>query len=702
MSKVTIGQIAEALGITKRSAERRAIAEGWTYEIAQGRGAPRLYVMTNVSVPVRDAVLRHTLKADSRTIPILSEPAPLPAPIEAREADLKDWQREIMLARLALVQEVERLARAAGKMAAINALVSAEAAGELAPAIARAAAKANARKGESRRLSASTLRRWLDAFDASGRRPIVLAPAPSAAEKPLPPAWMADFLDVWAIPSKPSIARAARELQKLRPDIALPPERTIQQHIAKLPVVERNRGRMGPRELRQLKAFVRRDISDLWPTAVYVTDGHTHHEFIAHPQTGKPFRPEITATIDVFTRRITGWSVALAEATWGTLGALRHSFTTSGVPAIWYVDRGSGFNNDVIDDPLTGLLARFDVKKENSLPYRSQARGVIERFHRTWIEAARLSANYAGTDMDPEARKRREKAIKGEIEAVGRSNLLVEWPAFVEWCERQVAEYNARPHSELPRYRDANGKLVHLSPDAVWNRCLAEGWRPDLVDENEVDALFRPQIRRQTRRGELQLFTNRYFAIELEEFHEQDVLVSYDIHDASKVWVFTTSQQLICEATFHGNSVSYFPVSVLEQAHENRVNNQVKRAEKRVIAAEENRGVPIIDARPRPAKSLLNPIIVGAASELELVPTVPANAGISAVPAISAPKAGDDVALAKWVVADPSRLTASDAAYLRDRIRNSSPFRLRLEVDGIDHATVAALCRDVLSKEASA
>lgn len=708
MSKVTIGDIADALGVRKSSAEQRARRGGWTFEAAAVRGGRQhLYPVNQLPRDVRDAVLRHTLKADSRTIPALDEPAPLPAPVDQREEDLKDWQRETMLARLALLQEVERLMRATGKMAAIGALVAAAGAGQLTPALAAAAAKANARRGEARGLSAATVRRWFDAYNEAGRRPIVLAPAPSAAEKTLPPSWLADFLDVWAVPSKPSIARATRELARLRPDLQLPPERTIQDHIARLPVVERNRGRLGPRALRQLKLFVRRDVSELWPTAVYSTDGHTDHRFVAHPITGKPFRPEITSTIDVFSRRIVGWSVALAEATWGTVDALRHAFTTSGVPDIWYVDRGAGFNNETLDDPLTGLLARFDVQKERSLPYRSQARGVIERFHRTWIDAARLSPDYAGVDMDVEARKRRDKAIVAEIEATGRSQ-LVEWSDFILLCEREVAEYNSRPHSELPRRRDTDsGRYLHLSPDQIWQQWLAAGGRPDLVAEGEVEGLFRPQVRRTTRRGEIQLFTNRYFALELEEFSETEILVAYDIHDASRVWAFTLQQQLICEATYHGNTVSYFPRSVVEQAHERRVDNQVRRAQARVTAAEANRGVPMIEAAALPPR--LNPIIVGPEIVAELGPA-PANANahtsinnpIVSIWAPTPPKAGDDIGLVKWIAADPSRLNAGDALYLRDRIRNSQTFQLRLEVEGIDHAAISALCRDLLTREASA
>lgn len=705
MSKVTIGQIAEALGNAKSSTEQLARRQGWEFEELTVRGGrQRLYAVPSLPSRIRDAVLRHTLKADSRTIPALTEPVALPAPVEAREADLKDWQREIMLARLALVQEVERLARAAGKMAAIKALVAAEAAGELAPAIARAAAKANARKGESRSLSASTLRRWLDAFEASGRRPIVLAPAPSAAEKPLPPQWLVDFFEYWAVPGKPSIPAVMRKIAAERPDIALPPERTIQQHIAKLPVVERMRGRLGPRALRQIKAFVRRDVSQLWPTAVYVTDGHTHHEFVVSPEDGRPFRPEITSSIDVVTRRITGWSIDLSENTWGTLAALRHSFITSGVPDIWYVDRGKGLNNDIIDDRLTGLLARFDVQKENSLPYRSQARGVIERFHQTWIEAARLLPTYAGVDLDPEFAKDRDKAFKKNMVAATGVYSVKEWPEFVAWVAEVVAAYNARPHSSLPRVRDPEtGKTRHLSPDEVWNAWLDRGWQPDRINRAEAAVLFRPQVERTVNRCEIQLFTNRYFSHDLEEFHGLKVLVGYDFHDPEHVVVSTLDQQVICTAAWNGNSVSYLPVARVQQHHAKRVENQIARKQKFVEIAEARREAPLLDlhalapvSEPRllpaePAPSSPDIIPFPATEPVLPLPAPPADAN-------KRPNFADDVEMAVWLLARPHRITGHDARHLLDRL-TASTFRLRLTVEDVDVSALASLLKPLALQE---
>ncbi|WP_238121989.1 MULTISPECIES: Mu transposase C-terminal domain-containing protein [unclassified Xanthobacter] len=689
----TAREIAElklpGLPTTGRNISEKAGREGWPSRERAASGGGREYPIAALPTAARDEYVRRQM---GRAVAIRS-PASVPAvaPEAPRQsvAELKDWQRRIMDARLVLVREVLRLARVGGKTRAVELLVAEGNAGTLAPELQDAVQAASAKKGERAALSARTLWRWIKDFEASEGKASALAPAPSPREQVVPPAWLSDFMDFYALPSKPSITIAARECAKARPDIALPAVRTIQWTIAKVPALARERGRMGPRALRQMKAFVRRDVSELWPTAVYVTDGHTHHAMTAHPLTGKPFRPEITSTIDVVTRRNVGWSVGLAENTFGTIDALRHAFATSGVPDIWYVDRGSGFNNAVFDDRMSGLLARFDVEKHTGLPYRSQARGVIERHHQTWIEAARLLPSYVGTDMDTEARKRVDKAVAADLEAYGSSRLLQSWPDFIAWMGGEVAAYNARPHSALPKVTDAQGRKRHMSPDECWASWVAQGWAPDIVDADDAD--FRPQEKRRVMRAEIQIFTNRYFAVELEEFHERDVLVAYDIHDASKVWVSTLNQQFICVATYYGNSVSYFPRTVVEQAHEKRVENRLKRVERKRLAVAEEAQPPTLTL----AASGEEPAIAALPAASPILTVVAENA--PADPA-RRPNFGDDVDMAKWLIAHADQITGHDARHLLDRMR-SSTFRLRLQADDVDPAALTCLLKPLSSQE---
>lgn len=223
-------------------------------------------------------------------------------------------------------------------------------------------AAANDRKGGSRVISRSTLLRWFRFRDGTG----VGALAPKATkERADIPAWFWDFLKHYARPQKPCITEAMNAYlnSNQRPNETVTYTK-VRRLISKLGNVEKHRGREGSLTLKSRQAYVTRSTGDLLPTCVYTSDGKTFDAEIQHPLHGRPFRPEITAVVDVATRKCVGFSVGLAENAEGVVDALRHSCEAFGVPAIFYVDRGSGFKNKRLDAQLTGLMGRLGISHD--------------------------------------------------------------------------------------------------------------------------------------------------------------------------------------------------------------------------------------------------------------------------------------------------------------------------------------------------
>lgn len=75
-----------------------------------------------------------------------------------------------------------------------------------------------------------------------------------------------------------------------------------------------------------------------------------------------------------------------------------------------------------------------------------------------------------------------------------------------------------------------------MTPNEAWEAKLA-GFEPIIPDEAELDDMFRPYVVRRTRRALVDWLSNSYFAMALEPYDGQDVIVGYDIRDASRVWV---------------------------------------------------------------------------------------------------------------------------------------------------------------------
>ncbi len=417
------------------------------------------------------------------------------------------------------------------------------------------------------------------------------------------PAWAPAFLAHYQRPQKPTVEHAYREFEKeLQAQNSTPPSVwQVRRFLAKVGNVTLEMGRMGDRELKSIKPFIRRDFSSLLPTDVYSADGHTFDAEVQHPMHGRPFRPEITSVIDIATRKTVGWSVDLAESSYAVLDALRRSVLNGGIPAILYVDNGSGYKNQLMADVGTGLLSRLGIEMINSLPYNSQARGVIEKLHQTiWVNAAKKLPSYIGGDMDRQAKQKVFKLTRQAIaKTAGEAQVmpLMGWDNFLKFCESEVAEYNDRPHRSLPKITDpSNGRRRHMTPNEAWALAESKGFAPHTVSDDEARPLFRPQVLRTVRRGELEFNSARYFAKALEEFHGEQLRVGYEIHDSAKVWVYDGNGRFICTAELNGNKRPYVAPSVMDRARDQRLDGIIKRLEvHHEEAYAERHGVPAID-----------------------------------------------------------------------------------------------------------
>lgn len=577
----TLTEMAAALGQHKTSLVRRADKEAWPFkEVSVRGGRQRLYPLATLPKEIRTALQQAAI---AKVLPAVAQEVAAPIVLQAPELTLTDAQRLERDARLGVKAAVTRTMAAAqcSQEAALNTLLINARAGTLDPITTRMLALAKDKRGRKSGdefPSIRTLKRWLAAAD--------LAPRVPQKDMSVPP-WAKAFLACYQQPQKPSVEAAYRDFIQAQPADERPSIHQCRRFLSKLGNVTRERGRMGARELKNIQPFVRRDFSLLQPNDVWSADGHTFDAEVQHPFHGRPFRPEITTFVDIGTRRAVGWSVDLAESSFAVADALRNGVEACGIPALIYVDNGSGYKNAAMNDAATGLIGRIGATLTHSLPYNSQARGVIERLHQTiWVQGAKQLPSYMGAAMDREARlaqfKLTRKALNG-----GGAMPLMPWHLFVEWCEARIAEYNARPHRSLGG----------ISPDQAWANWQAKGWTPDLITEAELATLFRPRTTRTLARAEIRLFNNIYFARELEEFHGLEVHVAYDIHSADQVWVYLPDGRFVCTAQINGNSKHYFPVPVIEQARQGRAKGRLARVDaKRAEILEELHGAPAIAA----------------------------------------------------------------------------------------------------------
>lgn len=487
---------------------------------------------------------------------------------------LTDDQRSVMGARLSFIREIERMSQVVSQQRAILTLVGLARDGQLSPYLAERVERANDRKAADRSLSERTLKRWLADYRKHGE--VALAPIRRKQNMTMP-AWAPLFLKHYQRPQKPSAEAAYAAFCAEYP--GAPSIHAVRRYLAKLSPQQREHGRMGAHAIKSLKAMNRRTANTLWPNDVWVADGHTFDAEVINPLTGQIFRPEVTLIIDWGTRRIVGFSVNLAESTIATLDALRDSVSRCGMYVVFYVDNGSGFDNAVVyevNDRLGGTIT-------HSLPYNSQARGVIERPHKTTlVRLAKTYDSYIGADMDKDAATRVHRLSRKQLTQGIQPTQIPTFETFFADLQNALDVYNHKPHRGLPKVRDLDtGLMRHQSPMDSWKSAQADGWEPLKADADVVASLVRPQVVRTTNRAEVRIFGGIYFLQELEEYHGQEVRVAYDFRDATRVWVHTLDGDLIGEAIHGGNASQAMPQSLIDKGTVKREKGQLNKLVKK-------------------------------------------------------------------------------------------------------------------------
>lgn len=669
----------EGLPTTKKGLIDLVNREGWPSRKRAGRGGGFEYQPpATIMALIKQQTINKMIKGEGdaskqlydtaiNQTQIISATLHLPAILPVQSAQLKDWQRRIAEARIAICGEVRRLAAIGGKERAIRTIVDQAALGTLPEHLQQLVAVANAKSGTGRTLSRNTIYRWLNDTEQG-----IVGLAPKAVENTRIPAWAPSLLQLMANPQKPTLKACLDQLQDHLPSgVQAPSYYAAQRFIKKMSNVDAQRGRMGSREIKNILPFVRRDTSEMLPTDAYTADGHTFDAEVAHRDHGKPFRPEITTVLDIATRKAVGWSAGLAESTWSVLDALRHACTSCGIPAIFYVDNGSGFKNDMMKNEVTGFLARLSITATHSTPYNSQARGIIERAHQTiWVKGAKQLPTYMGEDMDAQGKQKVFKITRSDVRKTGTSPVLMPWNLFVQWCQNQIDTYNNTPHSSLPKITDPEtGKKRHQTPNEAWNLAVASGAEIVPVEAHEADDLFRPYKQAKVSRGEIRLHGNIYFHQALQHHHGDIVRVGFDLHDASKIWVRNQAGQLICVAEFEANKRSYFPQSFIEQAAERRAKGRIKRAEAKIEEAMLEMDAPALIEQQ--AEFVMPSMTIETPREADGLPAKPdvqiVETGrmdnVVEMP-VSRPIFNSDASKYRWLMSNPEQATVNDGRWL--------------------------------------
>lgn len=367
--------------------------------------------------------------------------------------------------------------------------------------------------------------------------------------------WLARCLELYHSPNSPSFAQVSDQLNK---EGYKAEHHQVRRFINALPheLGPQSPYRMGAKLYREKhKDHLLRSTNNIKPGVMYNGDGHTLDVYLSHPKTGKPYRAELTAFQDVASRCIVGWELGYAESTLDTLAAISRAIKVhNNVPAMFYLDNGSGYKNKLMNDDTTGFYAQFEIDVIFAIPGNARVKWIERFFLHMEDRVGKRFSTYCGRDHDD-----RHKQLVLKEAKQGKRKL----PTVDEWIAEFKAFLNDYHNSEHPEIK---GK----TRQQVWDENI------ERVPPVEGDFVMLPRETVNIRRGRFRLHQRDYSADFLHQFNGQELVAAYDLHDDSYTKLYKLNGEFLMFANLKTKSHAV-PTSRIEQAQQKRLTGREKR-----------------------------------------------------------------------------------------------------------------------------
>jgi putative transposase len=549
------------------------------------------------------------------------------------EPETDAHQRERELARLVVIRTLHEIRHTQGTttQGAARILLENARAGRLAPVVMTKLRRACDERGcraaaaEDDLPSVMTLRRWAARHKAGKSLVPLRSTVPDLTVRP----WYRPFFALTDRPQKPTLKWALEQLvANWRPEWADVPgggpptydaARRAYEKRSRLDILK---GRHTGSALRAKTFYHKRTYAGLPPFTEVHSDGWTTHFTAPHPVTGQFVTYEVWHFHDVATRYVTPMAVGTTENTDVILRGLESCIRVGGMIAIWQTDHTSSVKNARVMEEHSGLADRLGITVVHPQEVgNSQANGIAENFN-TWLDReARELATYqhpqrmdSGTfvrvrritnAMVKASDKPEERArLRAQAMRTGKGLVFDTHAEALAWLAEREKRWNNHPHRELPRVRNAAGKLVHMTPQQSLDAARAAGWEPVEITEAQIVEQFRPHVRKKVTRGTVTPFGGmRYHHEELAHHEGEEVLVAMDKDKPEHVWVKTLAGDLIAYCRFVA-AVRSRTESMQEHTDRKRAEAQKKLREQQIADIDARMAGPVLDLPAPPVFEL--------------------------------------------------------------------------------------------------
>ncbi len=495
----------------------------------------------------------------------------------------------------AVFAEIERIRGSGSYNPAVDLFLARARAGDLPPHVLRAAEACAV--GKKTIPSRSTIFKQLERYREEGIDGLVKK---HKGRVRVEGGWEGFALERFSQSAQPNISSIYRELMEIH-KFSVGYEQVLN-YINGLPA---NLGRMSPARIGARlykltqKAFFRRSLDNALPGDIYVADGYKADIYLEHPLSpGKIFRPELTIALDAASRYVVHVRADEHEGTYAVQNMWAGAFAKwNHVPLQLYVDHGSGHDNHMMRDELTGFYARAGVQHVIfAHPGNPHGKGWVERFFRTFKDDF-LRLQWADFCCADEQADEVLNRVTREVNA-GRMKLptLQEFMASLEaWLER----YHSRP---VP------GRDDGISKAALWAQLQP------IAPTSSLEVMKRRSEPRKVRRATVTQDGREYGHADLHQWNGQTVVLEFDLMDDKVAVVRTLKGEFICDAHLLAKK-NQFSDSRMDDLRQKRLDGQIKRLEKKMDEQKARAG-RLIDAEAVAEGAM--PALEGECSRIEV------------------------------------------------------------------------------------
>lgn len=338
-------------------------------------------------------------------------------------------------------------------------------------------------------------------------------------------------------------------------------------------IIEKNKVRMGPKEFKDTHTpYIIRSYEDVKAGDIWTADGHDIDVLCRVKIAGKWVEKKLKLImwLDIKSRLTVGWTLAKTETTEAIAIALKRGIEKYGLPKKIYTDNGKAFTSKVLEG-LEGIYASLGVEVTHALPYNAQAKN-IERWFLDFKQnlAKRFNTYIGGNVLErPEHMKGLLMTKIARGEAVTKIELEMEIEKYIE--EKNHFFYALRRAGGRKAHRGKG--MNNRTPLEVFNEEYPITERR-MIEDEKLRLLFMYTETRQVRQNGIEFMENIYVNEHLYYHFSEKVVIKYDPHNLSYIYIYLESGEFLCKAD-KLNPTGFNDVNAIK-THRNRLKKIAK------------------------------------------------------------------------------------------------------------------------------